>query len=108
MAFRKSLSQGVISMTNNIINLHALLLSYIPMIAGAAGVPLIQQIVQFIKLEFFRNNKVSAYLAPLFALAVGAIINGAVAVYTGNSWVDGIVIGMLAGALASGWHELTK
>lgn len=95
-------------MTTTTFDLHALLLSYIPLIAGAAGVPFIQQCVQFIRVEFFRSNKYSAYLAPLFAVTIGALLNFAIAVYTGNSWVDGILIGLLSGATASGWHELTK
>jgi hypothetical protein len=93
---------------NHVVDFQQMILSYIPMIAGAAGVPTIQQIVQFIRVEFFRLNKVSAYLAPIFAVLVGVGINVGVAILTHNSIVDGVMIGMLSGALASGYHELTN
>lgn len=93
---------------NHVVDFQKLIISYIPAIAGLAGVATIQQVVQFIRVEFFRLNKVSSYLAPLFALAVGIVINVAIAFITHNSWVDGVMIGVLAGAAASGWHELTK
>jgi hypothetical protein len=93
---------------NHVVDFQQMILSYIPMLAGAAGVPTIQQIVQFIREQFFRLNKTSAYIAPLLSVAVAIVLNVSVAFLTHNSWVDGVMIGLLAGAAASGWHELTN
>jgi hypothetical protein len=78
--------------------------AYLPQIVGAAGIPVIQQAVEFLKVQF----KMPTYLAPIAAVIIGAAINTAASYFTGIPTIDGFVIGLGAGALACGYHELTK
>lgn len=71
---------------------------------GLAGAPTIQQLVEYLKTEW----KLPTYLAPLAAVVLGMIVNVALAAYFGADLRSGILMGILTGGFASGWHEVAK
>lgn len=80
--------------------LTANLLPYI----GLAGGPQIQQLVQYLKNEW----KLPTYLTPLAAILIGVVINVGLSPFLGTSWQTSIIVGVLAGFVANGWHEIAK
>ena len=71
---------------------------------GLTGIPLIEQAVQFLKIQF----RMPTYLAPIAALIVGVFINVLISLYLHTNVLTGTEVGLLAGFSSSFWHELSK
>jgi hypothetical protein len=72
--------------------------------AGVSGAPMIQQAVQYLKTEW----KMPTVLAPFAAVTLGILFNSSLAVWLSASLHNAVVVGLLTGFFASGWHEIAK
>lgn len=71
---------------------------------GLTGIPLIEQIVQYLKKEW----RMPSYLAPLAALAAGVGINLGIGYYTHIDFLTAIYVGLFTGFSSSYWHEMAR
>lgn len=71
---------------------------------GFTGVPLIEQIVQYLKDEW----GMPTYLAPLAALLAGVSINLAIANQLHMDLLFSVYVGLFSGFSSSFWHEIAK
>lgn len=71
---------------------------------GLTGVPLVEQVVQYLKDEW----RMPSYLAPLAALAVGVALNVAIGHYMGTDFLTNVCVGLFTGFSSSFWHEMSK
>jgi len=73
-------------------------------LVGLAGIPAIQQAVQYLR----EHWKVSPRFAPVAALVLGVLLNLGLATYLNLDLLDATVLGAFTGAGASLWHLVSK
>lgn len=71
---------------------------------GLGGAPFIREFVQIVKTQL----RLPSIIIPLFAIASGIVLDVFLAFYFGFSLVDGLILGIVTGASASAWNEITK
>lgn len=72
--------------------------------SGLTGVPLVEQVVQYLKMEW----RMPSYLAPLAALAAGVGVNVGLAHLFNTDLLVSVYVGLFTGFSSSFWHEMSK
>ena len=85
-------------------NTHDIIVNLLQPFIGLMGAPIIQQFVEFLKVQF----RLPIYLTPWAALFSAILFNEIAALYLQQSTLDAFIIGIFSGFLACGWHEITK
>ena len=77
---------------------------YLLSVVGVAGIPQIEQFIEWLKSRWGLSTK----LSPIAALLTGVILNDGVALLMGTSLLTGLEWGLVAGFGAGIWHEITN
>lgn len=71
---------------------------------GMAGVPMIERIVEYLRVHW----RLPSYLAPIAANLIGILLNVAIVTQLQGDIVAGAVVGFFVGFGTSFWHEISK
>lgn len=71
---------------------------------GLAGAPTVERIIQYLRVEW----KLSSYLAAPVSILIGVLLNLGLASYLYGDLKTAVLVGILTGFAANGWHEIAK